>query len=91
MKKILATGLLWSLVFISIAQKNGGYKITQRSELGAPEFIELDKGSGITHENLFENLSDEFPLRPEDKFSLLKYERDNLGLTHYRYQQSYSI
>ena len=90
MKKILATGLLWSLVFISIAQKNGGYKITQRSELGAPEFIELDKGSGITHENLFENLSDEFPLRPEDKFSLLKYERDNLGLTHYRYQQSYN-
>ena len=51
--------------------------------------IKFTTKSTATANTFFQEFAKLFPLTANDKFELVKSEKDNIGFTHYRYQQYY--
>ena len=60
-------------------QKNGDYSLIQFSE-----------ASKISKQEFFQTLASDLKISDADKFSLIKTETDEIGFTHYRYQQTFN-
>lgn len=93
--------ILFALIAISVttvhAQQSSLYSNDSLSpkllEIAKPEskpnWIKFKEGISITPTTVFTKYKDAFNLRDNDKMALFKTEKDNLGFTHYRYQQYY--
>lgn len=61
----------------------------QSNSIGTPSQIKFSKESDIQADEIFSLLSDDFGFSEDDEYRLYKTEQDNIGFTHYRYQQYY--
>ena len=50
-------------------------------------WIDFREGTSINPSTIFADLKDAFELKEDDQMQVKKTEKDNLGFTHYRYQQ----
>ncbi|MCK9611409.1 MAG: M4 family metallopeptidase [Bacteroidales bacterium] len=57
--------------------------------LDIPTFIRFAKGSEINFKDILPWLKNNFQISSDFDLKLLRFERDELGFTHYRYQQTY--
>lgn len=94
--------LLASLVFLlcslpGISQEFSGLKaeeiikesglVKMREESPLPEFIRFKRGQEPALENISQWLKEKFELKENFSLKLLDVQQDQLGFTHYRYQQ----
>ena len=52
-------------------------------------WIDFREGTSINPSKIFTDLKDHFELKEDDEMRVKKIDKDNLGFTHYRYQQYY--
>ena len=57
--------------------------------LDIPSFIRFAKGSEIDFKQVPSWVKSHFSISPDFDLTLLREDKDNLGFTHYRYQQTY--
>lgn len=57
---------------------------------GDYSFIHFTDKSSTTASSFFQTFAKDLSLSSSDKFNLLKTENDEIGFTHYRYQQAYN-
>ena len=67
-------------------QENENYTV-QRD--GDYSIIKFSEKSQTTATDFFQSFAKDFIISDADKYNLLKTENDEIGFTHYRYQQSY--
>ncbi len=64
------------------------YKVLQKTETGNAAFIRYDEAVAFDVNSSWEGLRTELQLSANDKLKLIRTSKpDNLGFTHYRYQQ----
>jgi Zn-dependent metalloprotease len=52
-----------------------------------PSFVVFNDGIGLTNENVFERMRNVLRITSNDQLQLKKTQKDEIGYTHYRYQQ----
>ncbi len=67
-------------------EKNDRFVIDKR---GNNIYIKFSPKSNTSASNFFQEFASIFNLTPNDKFELLNTEKDDIGFTHYSYQQYY--
>ena len=90
MKKIfliIILSFVASLIFAQISN----VKLAQITQSGTfPGWITFKQDIKINPENIFSEYKNAFNLGLNDEIKILKQESDNLGFTHYRFQQYYN-
>ncbi len=78
--------------FITIAGvKNDDIETYRQSEVSAvPSYIQFKKGKEPLVQNVQQWLIATYNLSPKNNFKIVSQESDQLGYTHYRYQQTYN-
>ena len=67
----------------------GTEQILKDTQLEIPTLIKFRKGSEIEYKDLQGWLKNHFKISEDLQLELIRAEKDNLGFTHYRYQQTY--
>jgi len=65
---------------------NDNYSIQKDADYSMVKFTEKSK---VTTNDFFQSLKREFNISDADNFTIVKTENDEIGFTHYRYQQTY--
>ncbi|RDC66444.1 M4 family metallopeptidase [Adhaeribacter pallidiroseus] len=68
-------------------EQNPGYSIEQREDLIVITFNK--NNTKVTAKNFFQEFKDILSLKTDDHFVFINSKNDNLGFTHYRYDQFY--
>lgn len=83
--------LILSLSSVSFAQNGQIEPELKRLTLpgSTPELLMFSKSSNLRALNLFETFKQSFNLKAEDAMEMKNFQVDDLGYTHYRFQQKY--
>lgn len=68
----------------------GSDEVMYTKELKNPEYFRFAEGKEIVFQDFLPWLSSNFKISPKISFKLKKTETDDLGFTHYRFQQIYN-
>jgi len=89
---ILVSASVFSQTFTGSSARSmipGTELIVKDTLLDIPAFIRFSNGSEPEFKDMQSWLKDHFKISPDFDMVLLRSEKDNLGFTHYRYQQTY--
>ena len=68
---------------------SGSEMVVKDSLLDIPTFILFAKGSEVAFKEMQPWMVNRFNISPDFDLKLIRSEKDDLGYTHYRYQQTY--
>ena len=96
-KKLAAIGPpVFALLIVCSFNLHAQFKTNLNQKLEAiaqpqstPEWVDFNEGTAINPETIFSDYKEAFNLTVDDNMMLTKSEKDEIGFTHYRYQQYY--